>query len=131
MEGCVWDWGASPRCEKTADALNTELGGSLARPIADYYHAGLSADRRAETQKACHYRTQPFSRTVWRLYGGAKGIAMWYHEGVEHGQHADHLRDDRLRHARGARPSTSRIVSREVGGGLFLCCVIYIQRGRD
>ena len=21
-----------------------------------------------------------FSRTVWRLYGGAKGLAMWYYQ---------------------------------------------------
>ena len=38
-------------CEKVADELNSELGGSARRPVATFYHAGLEKSQRERRQQ--------------------------------------------------------------------------------
>ena len=46
------------------------------------YHDVLYGIKGGHTARAHHIRVlhdSTFSRTVWRLYGGAKGLMMWYY----------------------------------------------------
>jgi hypothetical protein len=49
------------------DRVRDQERGELPVAVADRRHADRRRLRR------------PFSRTVWRLYGGAKGLVMWYY----------------------------------------------------
>jgi hypothetical protein len=91
--------GPSLACRRIA-ASETEaprrMSGGAAEPYPGRRHRRrhgrrLRADPRAPTHRGPRPRRQPlgrwlriygstFSRTVWRLYGGAKGLVMWYYD---------------------------------------------------
>jgi hypothetical protein len=47
-------------------------------PYAKVFFNGKLVGRTKVMQSTSRLHESTFSRTVWRIYGGAKGLAVWY-----------------------------------------------------
>jgi hypothetical protein len=69
-----------------AQAVITRVCGySASKAAIDSFTRWLAVELAKKLGEKCALYDSTFSRTVWRLYDGAKGLVMWYYEPAQHG----------------------------------------------
>ena len=72
------DLGSRARAIKQAGATNLPYSEAILKECWWCPHAMRGTPWVSPVQNELSLHESTFSRTVWRLYGGAKGLMMWY-----------------------------------------------------
>ena len=77
------DLGSRARAIKQAGATNLPYSEAILKECWWCPHAMRGTPWVSPVQNELSLHESTFSRTVWRLYGGAKGLVVWYYSPVQ------------------------------------------------